>query len=258
MPIDLTNSDDEASVQKVQQAHRRQSSSRKGIGKSPLKSQDIVDLTSDTPPKRRRSRGVGTSKMLELDEDGGENLTEVVGAGGSAARTQIKRRKISYVSDSGEGCSRSPACQDLDQGCCSSNGAKKKEAGRKGESPSEAQQEQRDSGELECLEFCPMCSVGVKPCQRVFLSCNHWACSECLAKLALDTGRCYSCHLRITVSDMRQFLTEDQVRCYPFPTFSFFWLYFAHTHQFSRVWFARFSEVTFADKDFGTSGSTNI
>ena len=220
MPIDLTNSDDESSVQ-MQQAHRRQSSLRKGIGKSPLKSHDIVDLTSDTPPERRRSRGVGTSKMLELGEDGGENLTEV-GAGGSATRTQIKRRKISFVSDSGEGCSRSPACQDIDQGCCSSNRAKKEEAGSKGQSSSEAQQEQRDSGDLECFECCPMCSVGVKPCQRVFLSCDHWACSECLAKLALDTGGCYSCHVRIAVSDMRQFLTEDQVRCYPFPTFSFF------------------------------------
>jgi len=229
--VDLTNLDDEDVVP----ARRRQGSARKGKRsggkKSPAKAQDVVDLTSDTPspPDRRAVRscsggGAGAMGKVVLDfedEEQGEaaSFSAVGGAGGRARQVGSKRIRG----------------QDIDSGCCSSS---TRDAFRSTIVAGSCPAKQRaDDGDPNRTVSCPVCSKDLKAGERNFLSCDHWACSECLTKvlitasrpsvhvvaacvdaagqclqLVLGEGRCNVCKARISTADMRQFMEPEQVR----------------------------------------------
>jgi hypothetical protein len=210
--VDLTNSDNEGACEP---RHREGSDSgRKGAqrgGKKQPNPVEVVDLTSDTPspPGRRAGRSAG---KIVLDFEEGEGQASMMGAGGRARGIFSKRTK---VQDNDSGSSRSTV------------------AG--GASVSKAR---ADGSDPDLSVSCPVCSKDMKTRSRIFLSCEHWACSDCLSKvghrsccscpclsvmlltmsslpclqLALGDGRCHSCKARICLEDMAQFLDQEQVR----------------------------------------------
>lgn len=174
--IDLTNSDDESCVvQLAEKGRRKVGGLRRGIagGKSPVKPHDFVDLTSDTPLERRaRSRGAVTGKIaIDFDEDA-EASTACASAGGTVARSPNKRFRRSEVSGPCGGCSSSAGGEDFGAGCASSSSSTGKA------------REARDAGSSVS---CPICSIEMKAGERIFLSCDHWACSGCLTKASKNS-----------------------------------------------------------------------
>lgn len=208
--VDLTNSDDEGACEP---RHREESDSgRKGAqrgGKKQPNPVEVVDLTSDTPspPDRRAGRSAG---KIVLDFEEGEGPASMMGAGGRARAIFSKRTKV----------------QQNDSG-----------SSRGGASLSKAR---ADGSDPDISVSCPICSKDLKTRSRIFLTCEHWACSDCLSKvghrncslcpclsvilltmsslprlqLALGDGRCHSCKARISLEDMAQFLDQEQVRVY--------------------------------------------
>jgi hypothetical protein len=179
--IDLTNSDDESCV--VQLASRRQPGGvRRGFsgGKSPVKPHDFVDLTSDTPPERRaRSRGAVSGKFaIDFDEDG-EASAACASAGGTVARSPSKRFRRNEVPGPCGGCSSSAGGEDLIAGCGSSSSPSAKQVIGGGSSSTAKVREKGDAGSSV---MCPICSIEMKAGERIFLSCDHWACTDCLSK----------------------------------------------------------------------------
>lgn len=182
--VDLTNSDDEGVV-----PARRQGNARKGKRsagkKSPAKAQDVVDLTSDTPspPDRRAVRssgggGGGAMGKVVLDfedevEGGAASFSAVGGAGGLRPARQVGSKRIRG--------------QDIDSGCCSSSA---RDAYRStivgGSCPAK---QRADDGDPDRTVSCPVCSKELKAVERNFLSCDHWACSECLTKVRITDSR---------------------------------------------------------------------
>jgi len=174
--IDLTNSDDDGVVVPMPAPRRRQTRGRQyGNSKSPVKPprDDVVDLTSDTPPERRAcSRGAAMGKIaIDFDDDEGPAGG---GAGCASSYTPSKRRcRMKEEAEAGRA--------SITSGCIvQSNGSS---GGSSSGAPHRAKDEASD-GDPSRTVSCPSCSVEMKAEQRVFLTCGHWACAECLTKVS--------------------------------------------------------------------------
>jgi len=164
MSIDLTNSDDEGHFQSFKR--RRDKRGKQSVGdKSPAQPHDFVDLTSDTPPSRRaRSREGGALGKVAIDFES-EGLVGAA-AGGAAVQSPSK---------------------SIDAGGGNSSGSGSEGHGYKGvgqpSSSAERAREKEPASDPDCSVLCPICSVDMKAGSRILLSCDHFACSECLAKV---------------------------------------------------------------------------
>ena len=175
IPIDLTNSDDEGERSCRRCAH----------GSAPALG--VVDLT-DSPEASSRpllpSGGDARGKRALAFDAGGDGAPSDSGgaAGGSSAASWPAKR----LRAAGEG---------------SSSAAE----------PVSFTRTSQGDGDPERAVSCQVCSVELNADERIFLSCSHWACSACQKRAAIDDGRCFSCKTRISISDMKRFLTEEQI-----------------------------------------------
>jgi hypothetical protein len=232
--IDLTNSDDDDIIVPVPVPRRRQACVRQcGSGQSSMKplGNDFVDLTADTPPERRaaRARSAAMGKIaIDFDDEEGASSSPAAACGGSASSHTPSKRSRRRVMEEEEGLSCAsgmggrPSASEKsiiwDFGVQSNEFGVQSKASSGGSSSRASfranicKGEEASDGDLARPVSCPACSAEIKAGQRSFLSCGHWACSECLIKRAQGEGGCYTCKVRISLTDMQQFLTDEQVR----------------------------------------------
>lgn len=155
--VDLTNSDDESALEPRRGIRRGQGGAclgtqREGKEQNP---NDVVDLTLDTPspPDRHAGRSAGGSVF-------GEEEAAMIGGAGGRARSICSKRIRGQESSSGSS-SRSTAGGGLS-----------------------ASKARIDNIDPDQSVSCPICSKDMTARSRLFLSCEHWACSECLSQVS--------------------------------------------------------------------------
>lgn len=174
--IDLTNSDDDGVVVPMPAPRRRQARGRQcgNNSKSPVKPprDDVVDLTSDTPPERRAcSRGAAMGKIA-IDFDGDEGPA----GGGCASSYTPSKRRCRMKEEAEAGRANITAGRGVQ-----SNGS----SGGSSSSARHRAKDEASDGDPSRSVSCPACSVEMKAEQRIFLACGHWACADCLTKVPL-------------------------------------------------------------------------